>query len=153
MSLDLFLHEVEEGVPSLLVSHIPPYLLMGGLDHKSQKLFENVVSVWLTSHTGDGCIKLSDLDQLADRTVHFIESHHVSIVLLEGIGDLVIHNDFQSVMHSLHRIMNSLSEHNSTLIVPIEPSAFEHRDLDVLERHMMMIWRRSADKGACDIQI
>lgn len=137
LSLDLFLHEVEEGVPILLVTHVSPYLPMAGIDHKSQKQFENVVSVWLTSNTGDDCIKHTDLDQITDRNVHIIESHHGSVVLLGGIRDLVIHNYFQSVVLALHRIMNSLSKHNSTPIVAIEPSAFEHRDPAVLERHMM----------------
>ena len=139
LSLDLFSHEVNEGVPCLLVSHMYPKILMSNLDEKTQKLMESVPNIWLSSQLGEGCIEPTDIAILVDRIVRFIEDNEKSVVMLDGIEYLSVNNDFQKVLKAVARINETVMQYESIMIIPLEPRAFETNELALLERDMEMI--------------
>ncbi len=139
LSLDLFYHEVDEGKPCLLVSHMFPKILVSALDEKTQQAMESVPSIWLSSQQGENSINPTDIGILVDRIVSFIEDNESSVVLLDGIEYLMVNNDFQNVIIAVSRINEAVMQHGSIMIIPIEPRAFESNELALLKRDMEMI--------------
>ena len=139
LSLDLFSHEVKEGMPCLLVSHMYPKVLISALDEKTQKLMENVPNIWLSSQMEEDCINPTDIGILVDKVIGFIEDNEHSVVMLDGIEYLSVNNDFQKVMKAVSRINETVMQFDSIMIIPLEPRAFETNELALLERDMEMI--------------
>lgn len=139
LSLDMFLHEVKDGVPCLMISHILPKILIEGLDDDSREVLDGVPTVWLSNQPGKDCLKPQDIGMLVDRIVSFIEENEHGTVLLAGIEYLVVNNDFQRVLGALARINDTVMQYPAKLIVPLEPRVFERSELALLERDMEMI--------------
>lgn len=139
LSLDLFSHEVKEGMPCLLVSRMYPKVLISTLDGKTRKVMESVPNIWLSSQMEEDSINPTDIGILVDRVVRFIEDNEQSVVLLDGIEYLSVNNDFQKVMKAVSRINETVMQFKSIMIIPLEPRAFESNELALLERDVEMI--------------
>ncbi|MEW5760885.1 MAG: DUF835 domain-containing protein [Candidatus Thermoplasmatota archaeon] len=76
----------------------------------------------------------SEIDSLQENIFNFIEKNTNCVVLLEGIEYLIAENDFTAVLKFIHRITEKILVEKTTLILTINPSAIDEKNLKLLER-------------------
>ena len=77
----------------------------------------------------------------------FIEVSEHPVVLLDGFEYLVSHNDFGSVLALLHDLNESVAIHESVLLVPIDPSAFNEREIALIRREVRLLGPMAEEFG------
>lgn len=91
---------------------------------------------WLATRAGDSVISPTNLGILTQTMVKFIEGHEDGVILLDGLEYLVLNNDFNKVLRAVDQVNDHMSQSGSRLILPLDPRAFEPRELALLERNM-----------------
>lgn len=91
---------------------------------------------WLATRAGDGVISPTNLGILTQTMVKFVEGNDSGVILLDGLEYLVSNNDFNKVLRAIDQVNDHISQSGSRLIIPVDPRAFEPRELALLERNM-----------------
>ncbi len=91
---------------------------------------------WLATRAGEGVISPTNLGILTQTMVKFIAENTDSVILLDGLEYLVSNNDFAKVLKVVDQVHDHVSQSGSRLILPVDPRAFEPRELALLERNM-----------------
>lgn len=99
----------------------------------------NTPIYWLATRAGDGVISPTNLGILTQTMVKFIGDHENGVILLDGLEYLVSNNDFNKVLRAIDQVADHISQSGSRLILPVDPRAFEPRELALLERNMERI--------------
>jgi hypothetical protein len=71
--------------------------------------------------------------------INFLDGNHGGVVVFEGLEYLISHNKFTSVLNFLQKINEYFKNTNSILIVSVNPSAFEPKQLSQLETEMNQV--------------
>ncbi len=58
------------------------------------------------------------------------------MVLLDGLEYLVSNNDFNKVLRVIDQVNDHISQSTSRMILPVDPRAFEPKEVALLERNM-----------------
>jgi archaellum biogenesis ATPase FlaH len=58
------------------------------------------------------------------------------VILLDGIEYIVSNNDFTKVLRMIDQISDNIAQSKCTMIIPVDPRAFDQRQLALLERNM-----------------
>jgi archaellum biogenesis ATPase FlaH len=61
------------------------------------------------------------------------------VILLDGIEYLVSNNDFNKVLRVIDQVNDHISQCKALMIIPVDPRAFEQKELALLERNMEKI--------------
>ncbi len=139
LSFELFFEVAKRCENRMIVTHIYPKILASKFKGKRREIIESTPILWLSSQTGDDWINPLDIGILVDKIVRFIENSENSVILLDGIEYLIVNNGFQNVMKTIQRMIETVMQYNSRLIIPIEPRALEGNELAILERDMEVI--------------
>ncbi|MEW5747942.1 MAG: DUF835 domain-containing protein [Candidatus Thermoplasmatota archaeon] len=91
---------------------------------------------WLATRAGEGVISPTNLGILTQTLVKFIGDNDDGVILLDGLEYLVSNNDFGKVLKVVDQVHDHISQSGSRLILPVDPRAFEPRELALLERNM-----------------
>lgn len=91
---------------------------------------------WLATRAGQGVISPTNLGILTHTLVQFVEEHTGSIILLDGIEYLVSNNDFNKVLRTIDQVNDHISQSHAIMIIPVDPRAFDTKELALLERNM-----------------
>jgi hypothetical protein len=91
---------------------------------------------WLATRAGEGVISPTNLGILTQTMVKFIAENDDAVILLDGLEYLVSNNDFGKVLKVIDQVHDHVSQSGSRLILPVDPRAFEPRELALLERNM-----------------
>ncbi len=91
---------------------------------------------WLATRAGDGVISPTNLGILTQTMVKFVQGNESGVILLDGLEYLVSNNDFNKVLRAVDQVNDHISQSGSRLILPVDPRAFEPRELALLERNM-----------------
>lgn len=94
---------------------------------------------WLATRAGQGVISPTNLGILTQTMVKFVQENENGVMILDGLEYLVSNNDFNKVLRALDQVNDHLSQSGSRLIIPVDPRAFEPRELALLERNMEKI--------------
>lgn len=97
---------------------------------------ENTPIYWLATRTGDKVISPTNLGILTHTLVKFIEDVPEGVILLDGMEYLVSNNDFTKVLRMIDQVNDNISQSGCMMIIPIDPRAFDKRQLALLERNM-----------------
>lgn len=100
---------------------------------------ENTPIFWLATRAGEGVISPTNLGILTHTMIKFVEDHENGVILLDGLEYLVSNNDFNKVLRVIDQVNDHISQSGSRLILPVDPRAFEPRELALLERNMERI--------------
>ncbi len=128
----IFEQSIDLGMPALCVSSTYPSNLK-----KLYKLGDAKV-VWLSKQEVKDAISPAELDILRDTMVKFVENRR-GVVLFDGLEYLVTENGFDQVWKFLRDVIESVAVNRATLLVSINPKAFDERQLAMLERSMEVI--------------
>lgn len=132
-SFELFAEIVSNGVKGMCISREYPDIVTEKYGLKDVPIY------WLCHSVGDRRIEPKRLGILGREIIKFMRQNHGNVILLEGLEYLIIHNDFQKVMRTIHSICEAVMQYTSLLIIPINPDALNKRELALLERNMEVI--------------
>ena len=94
---------------------------------------------WLATRTGQEVISPTNLGILTHTLVQFVEHNSGGIILLDGIEYLVSNNDFSKVLRTIDQVNDHISQSQAIMIIPVDPRAFDQKELALLERNMEKI--------------
>jgi hypothetical protein len=97
---------------------------------------ESTPIYWLATRAGDKVISPTNLGILTHMLVKFAEGTPNGVILLDGIEYLVSNNDFTKVLRMIDQISDNIAQSKCTMIIPVDPRAFDQRQLALLERNM-----------------
>lgn len=101
---------------------------------------------WLATRAGEGVIAPTNLSIMTNTIVQFIRENDSGIVLLDGIEYLVTNNDFTKVLRSIDQINDHIVQSHAVMVIPVDPRAFDQKELALLERNMERIAAHSGSK-------
>lgn len=107
---------------------------------------ENTPIIWLATQAGESIIDPTSLGLLSHAVMGFLSKTKNGVVLLDGIEYLVTNNDFKKVIRMLEQINDFVMQYRGYLIVPIDPRAFEERELAILQRNFELISRERSSR-------
>jgi hypothetical protein len=97
---------------------------------------ETTAIYWLATRAGDKVISPTNLGILTHTLIKFTETTSNGVILLDGIEYLVSNNDFTKVLRMIDQVNDNISTSKCTMIIPVDPRAFDQRQLALLERNM-----------------
>jgi hypothetical protein len=91
--------------------------------------------IWLASTVGESVIDPTKANLIAQGVMDFLLKAKNGIVLLDGIESIILNNDFNRSMRMLEQLNDFVMQYRGVLIVPIDPRAFDSRELAVISRN------------------
>ncbi len=146
ISFDAFVNIVSttgtdgKGSVGLAISRQHPELI------RSKYGLERTPIFWLATRAGEGVISPTNLGIMTNTIIQFIRENDSGIVLLDGIEYLVTNNDFNKVLRSIDQINDHIVQSHAVMLIPVDPRAFDQKELALLERNMERISGRSGAK-------
>lgn len=122
----------------LFITRIYPSKLEERLKPKGLQL------IWLSHAPGKDRCHPSSLQSLARVMFNTLEKN--GSVLLDGLEYLVIHNGFNEMLIFLEQINEFAMQKKGIVLIPINPMAFDLRELALLERNLKVLEISSAVK-------
>ncbi len=93
---------------------------------------------WLTARDSPSQRTVApNLESLTWRLEEIIEEDN--IVLLDGLEYLISTSGFDAAIQFIRHMVDSVSETKCTLLIPVNPGAFEKKQLSLLEREMEVV--------------
>jgi len=104
----------------------------------------NLHLIWLSHAPGKDRCHPSSLQSLARVMFNTLERN--GTVLLDGLEYLVIHNGFNEMLIFLEQLNEFAMQKKGIVLIPINPVAFDLRELALLERNLKVLEISSAIK-------
>ena len=90
---------------------------------------------WLATRAGQDVIAPTNLGILTHTIVKFVEENPCGVILLDGLEYLVSNNDFNKVLRVINQVADHVAQSKCRLIVPVDPRAFDTKEVALLERN------------------
>lgn len=113
---------------------------------------ENTPITWLATQTGGNVLDPTSLGMLAHFVMDFLSKTKNGVVLLDGVEYLITNNDFKKVARILEQMNDSVMQHRGYLIIPIDPRAFDSKELAIIERNFEKICPGGGKPGLPDAE-
>jgi len=141
-AFEIFKDLVTHGAQGLCITRRAPKAVM------AEYGLERTPVLWLSRvATEKNAVRPSPPENVAMAIERFIEVSEHPVVLLDGFEYLVSHNDFGSVLALLHDLNESVAIHESVLLVPIDPSAFNEREIALIRREVRLLGPMAEEFG------
>ncbi len=128
----LFSHVVSEKANGLLITRKSP------LHMKAAYNLSEVPTLWLSQKEEGDVLYPTQLDKLVYLISRALDQEN-SIILLDGIEYLIVHNRFERVLKQLYIIREVVYRHGGILLIPLDPEAFSEKELGFLEKESVPI--------------
>ncbi|MFQ5918997.1 MAG: DUF835 domain-containing protein, partial [Thermoplasmata archaeon] len=95
--------------------------------------------VWLSHTPGEGMhnpTALAGLNRLIDG---FLQENGRSVVLLDGLEYLMLHNEFARTLLFVEYLYDLVDQRDAIVLVPINPEAMDPRERALLERNLRVL--------------
>jgi len=141
-AFEIFKDLVTHGAQGLCITRRAPKAVM------AEYGLERTPVLWLSRVAAEkNAIRPSPPENVAMSIEHFIVASERPVVLLDGFEYLVSHNDFGSVLALLHDLNESVAIHESILLVPFDPGAFNDREIALIRREVRLIGPMAEEFG------
>ncbi len=141
-AFEIFKDLVTHGAQGLCITRRAPKAVM------AEYGLERTPVLWLSRVAAEkNAIRPSPPENVAMAIEHFIEASERPVVLMDGFEYMVSHNDFGSVLALMHDLNESVAIHESILIVPFDPSAFNEREIALIRREVRLIGPMAEEFG------
>ncbi|UCG69770.1 MAG: DUF835 domain-containing protein, partial [Thermoplasmata archaeon] len=132
-SYGLFSDLIDHGYKGLCITRAFPGRVM------SNYSFEGVSLLWLSRSKDSNSILPTNLGGLLRDAKDFMEANKDSVILLDGIEYLIVHNDFQRVLKLVHGINELVAINDAVLIMPLNPLTMEKDKVALLRRDLKIL--------------
>ena len=93
--------------------------------------------VWLTQEKGfNEAVHPGDLTELSHIMKDFMQKGGDTVVLLEGLEYLILHNNFEEMLRFVQGLDDVVVQNRARLIVTIDPSALSEQEFHMLSREL-----------------
>lgn len=106
---------------------------------RSKFYIQTTPIIWLSTVAGKDNMDPAKISMLTDYIVSFMERSQNGIVLVDGIEYLVTSNDFGKVVRNLDKWSETAMTSNCRLVITVDPRAFSHKELALLEKHKEVV--------------
>lgn len=133
LSYRLFARLLREDRAGLLISRRHPSRV------QREEALSPARHVWLSHSPGEGFhnpTALAGLNRLIDG---FLRENRPSVVLLDGLEYLMLHNDFARTLLFVEYLNDLIGQYPAILLLPINPEALEAKEVALLERNLEVL--------------
>ncbi len=127
----LFADTVNEETKGLLITRKSPLKVKAAYNLK-------VPALWLSQKEEEDVLYPTQLDKLVYLISQAVDQES-SVILLDGIEYLIVHNRFERVLKQLYIIREVLYRHGGILLIPLDPEAFTEKEMGFLEKESVPI--------------
>lgn len=92
--------------------------------------------IWLSTTRAGKAVNPSELNDLKEKIITFISREKNSIILLDGLEQILFRTSFEKVFKFLYDVLCEISTADSIIIVPISPNSIGRENLAMLENCM-----------------
>jgi hypothetical protein len=132
-SYTLFAREVSKSAKGLLITRKSPPRVRNDYD------LSEIPALWLSQKEEENVLYPTQLHKLVYLISETVFDQTDSVILLDGIEYLVVHNRFDQVLKQLYIIREVLSRHGGILLIPLDPEAFSEKEMGFLEKESISI--------------
>lgn len=104
---------------------------------KSETLTDDVTKLWLSKTSTENAISPGNITKLAHLINEQMKTDDKSIILLDGLEYLINNNDFPKILKFIEAMHEKIVLSNGILLLPINRSAMEVRDFELLENELV----------------
>jgi|GEM_PF-2157440 len=105
---------------------------------KIRKMYgENFGIIWLTNVKGKDTMDPTDLERLMQSIERFLGEGKV--LIMDGLEYLIVQNNYKTILKFIQSLNSMIVLKKSMLIVPVNPSALDTKELALLEREMNVL--------------
>ncbi|UCD91764.1 MAG: DUF835 domain-containing protein [Methanobacteriota archaeon] len=103
---------------------------------------EKTPILWLTRVADNPeTLRPYPVGKISETIQHFIRAGKNTVVLLDGVEYLILHNDFKTVLTSLQDLNEYIAQQDSIMILPADAEAMEPKHFALLRRDLRMVER------------
>jgi hypothetical protein len=107
---------------------------------RSQYGLERTPIIWLTRVADSpDTLRPYPVGKISETVQLFISAGKRTVVLLDGVEYLIMHNDFKTVLTSLQDLNEYIAQNDSIMILPVDAEAMEPKQFALLRRDLRMI--------------
>jgi hypothetical protein len=132
-SFELFINLIDHGLPGLCISRIHPNMLREKYKLRDAKIF------WLSKTTGQNALNPADVGVIVHTIKKFLDENEEGAVLFHGIGNIITNTSFTVMVKVLDDLFESVMQKNARLIIPIDPAAFDKKEMALIIRDKEVI--------------
>jgi PAS domain S-box-containing protein len=132
-SFDIFLDCVTHGIQGFSICRTHPKKIRRRYGLKKTPI------LWLSTSGAENSIDPKDLAKINHIINEFLKKVSNSVVLLEGIEYLIIQNDFDPVIKTIHSLNDYITISNSRLLIPVNPKTLSEKELSILEKEFSLL--------------
>ncbi len=126
----LFTRELKKGRPSMCVTRDYPAKI------KRKYKLKGAQILWLSDVGKKDTIPPKSLEKLNLSLERFMNKEEKGIILIVGLEYLITNNSFSTVLRLFQSLRDQISVHNSTLLMPVDPSSLQGNQYKLLEREV-----------------
>jgi hypothetical protein len=106
---------------------------------RTKYILGNTPITWIATTAGESVIEPSKANLIAHGVMEFLSKSKNGIVLLDGLESIILNNDFNRSMRMLEQLNDFVMQYRGVLLVPIDPKAFDPREVAVVSRNFGLI--------------
>jgi PAS domain S-box-containing protein len=130
---DIFLDCVTHGIQGFSICRTHPKKI------KRKYGLKKTPVLWLSTSGAENSIDPKDLAKINHIINEFLQKASNSVVLLEGIEYLIIQNDFDPVIKTIHSLNDYITISDSRLLIPVNPKTLSEKELSILEKEFSIL--------------
>jgi hypothetical protein len=129
----LFAEKAKEATSALIITRKNPLRI------KSLYNLSDIPALWLSQKEEEDVLFPNQLHKLVYLISEAVFDQEGSLILLDGLEYLIVHNRFEDVLKQLYIIREVLSRHGAIMLIPVDPEAFSEKQLGFLEKESVSI--------------
>jgi len=132
-SYKLFSDFIDSGYSGLCITRTFPQRV------RSNYYFEGISILWLSRRGGTDSILPTNLGMVVNNIKDFMIANEKSVILLDGLEYLIVHNDFEKVLKLVHALDELTAIYNSILIIPLNFQTLDEEKIALLKRELKVL--------------
>jgi uncharacterized repeat protein (TIGR01451 family) len=133
MSYGIFSELIDEGFNGLCITRTFPSRV------KANYYFEGVSILWLSRARDKDSILPTNLSGVLSHVKDFMEQNENTVILLDGLEYLMVHNDFQKVLKLVHGLNELSAIYDAKLLMPLNPLTMDVDKIALLKRDLSIL--------------
>jgi hypothetical protein len=101
--------------------------------------FDDIELLWLSRARDQNSILPTNLGGVMRSVKDFMEENTDTVVLLDGLEYLIVHNDFPKVLKLVHGLNELVAINDARLIIPLNPLTLDKDKVALLKRDLKII--------------
>jgi hypothetical protein len=133
-SFEIFADLVSHGIRGVCITRMNPDVV-----RKKFGIEKSVPIYWLSKIESEHSLEPTNVRLIVNTIEKFVNENRYGVVLLDGLEYLISFNDFTTLVKVVEDVCEIVSSKKSNFMLPINPSAFDEKEIARLERNMEIL--------------